>query len=241
MLKKEITYQNLINKIGKNIKQSKKNAYKTINRELIVNYWKTGKYIVEYEQDGNIKAEYGKKLLLQISKDLKLQYGKGFSKSNLFMMRLFYIKYPQLEEISTVLSWSHYYELLKINNDLERQFYEKQSINENWSIRELRRQKSSSLFLKLAQSKDKKAILDLKIPDVKHQDIGQMNMYLGYFAKEENEDNEPIGILLTREQDEIMIEYATYKLNSNLFVSEYQLYLPDIEELKQRVEIILNS
>jgi len=78
---------------------------------------------------------------------------------------------------------------------------------------------------------------------VKHHDIGQMNMYLGYFAKEENEtdDNPPIGILLTREKDEVMIEYAMYNVDSNLFVTKYQLYLPNREELKKRVENILNK
>lgn len=86
-------------------------------------------------------------------------------------------------------------------------------------------------------------LIDLKLPDVKHQDIGQMNMYLGYFAKEENEsnDNPPIGILLTREKDEVMIEYAMYNIDSNLFVSKYQLYLPNREELKRQIENILNK
>ena len=86
-------------------------------------------------------------------------------------------------------------------------------------------------------------LIDLKLPDVKHHDIGQMNMYLGYFAKEESEtdDNPPIGILLTREKDEVMIEYAMYNVDSNLFVTKYQLYLPNREELKKRVENILNK
>ncbi len=325
-------YTQLIENIGNTITNARENSYKAINKELIQSYWLIGKYIVEYEQAGNIKADYGANLLLQISKDLKIRYGKGFSKSNVFMMRLLYVKYPQNNLLSDRLSWSHYYELLKIDDDLERNFYEKQSIKENWSIRELRRQKETSLFLRLASNKDKDKILelakqgqiieksediiknnvlefldlpedhsyteteleqsiidnlqkfllelgkgfafvgrqyritlnnrhfhvdlvfyhiklkcyvliDLKLPDVKHHDIGQMNMYLGYFAKEENDttDNEPIGILLTREKDEVMIEYAMYKVDSNLFVSKYQLYLPNREELKRRIENILKK
>ncbi len=331
-LKQQNSYNQLIENIGIVITEARQKVHKAINSELIKSHWITGKYIVEYEQKGKIKAEYGKKLLLQISKDLKIRYGKGFSKSNVFMMRQFYIRYPTTDLLSDNLSWSHYYELLKIDDDLERNFYEKQSSNENWSIRELRRQKATSLFHRIAGAKDKKKILelskkgqvieksndiiktqvleflglpedhsyteseleqsiinnlqkfllelgkgfafvgrqyritlnnrhffvdlvfyhiklkcyvliDLKLPDVKHHDIGQMNMYLGYFAKEENEktDNAPIGILLTRENDEVMVEYAMYNLKSNLFVSKYQLYLPNREQLKRKVEEILNN
>ena len=87
--------------------------------------------------------------------------GKGFSRSNLIYMRLLYLKYPISEKPSHLLSWSHYVELLKIDNDLERSFYEKQTILENWSIPELKRQKKSSLFLRLASTKDKEGILKL--------------------------------------------------------------------------------
>lgn len=86
-------------------------------------------------------------------------------------------------------------------------------------------------------------LIDLKINEVKHYDIGQMNMYLGYFEKEENEDNDnpPIGIILTKEKDDIMVEYATYKLESQLFVSKYQLYLPEKEVLQKRVLELLHD
>ena len=84
-------------------------------------------------------------------------------------------------------------------------------------------------------------LLDLKIDKVKHQDIGQMNMYLGYFAKEEyfEGDNPPVGIILTRHKDELLVEFATYGMNSQLFVSKYQLYLPNVEELRAELEQIL--
>ena len=81
----------------------------------------------------------------------------------------------------------------------------------------------------------------MKINDLKHHDIGQMNMYLGYFAAEENTegDNPPIGIILTRNKDELLVEYATYQMNSQLFVQKYQLYLPDREELRRELELTL--
>lgn len=84
-------------------------------------------------------------------------------------------------------------------------------------------------------------LIDLKIDDLRPHDIGQMNMYLGYFANEENVagDNPPIGIVLTTDKDELLVEYATYQMNAQLFVAKYQLYLPDREELRQELEKIL--
>jgi predicted nuclease of restriction endonuclease-like (RecB) superfamily len=86
-------------------------------------------------------------------------------------------------------------------------------------------------------------LIDLKINEVKHQDIGQMNMYMGYFAEEENTegDNPPIGIILTRKKNELVVKYATYGMNSQLFVSKYQLYLPNEEELRLQLERILSE
>ena len=325
-------YKKLVDNIGRAYLKARDNAVKYVNAELVRAYWNIGSNIVEYEQKGNIKAEYGEKLILQLSKDLKLKYGKGFSKSNLVYMRLFYIKYPQIELVSDKLFWSHYFELLKLDDDLERGFYEQQAITENWTIRELIRQKNSALFHRLALSKDKEGILelakkgqvikdendiiktqilefldlpeqyqysesdleqaiidnlqkyllelgkgfafvgrqyritlnnkhyrvdlvfyhiilkcyvliDLKIGEVEHNDIGQMNMYLGYFAEEENreDDNEPIGIVLTKEKEDIMIKYARYGMSSKLFVSKYELYLPDKNKLKEKVQEILNK
>ncbi len=155
-------------------------------------------------------------------------------------------------------------ELLRIEDPLERSFYGNQAIREKWSIPELKLQKKCSLFLRIAAGKDKAAFLQLasegqivsepadllrdpyvfeflKINEVEHHDIGQMNMYLGYFAAEENSDgdNPPIGIILTRNKDELLVEYATYEMNSQLFVQKYQLYLPDREELRRELEFTL--
>lgn len=154
-------YKNLLEKISKNYLKAKQKAFKAINNELTLSNWRTGKYIVEYEQKGNIKAEYGKKLLDKLSKDLTARHGSGFSRSNIVYMRLFYIKYPNGVTPSHLLSWSHYYELLKVKDDLEREFYENQTILENWSVRDLRRQKKTGLFQRIALSKNKDEILEL--------------------------------------------------------------------------------
>ena len=154
-------YKKLVNRISKNYVKAKQRAFKAINDELTLLNWETGKYIVEFEQKGNIKADYGKRLLEKLSKDLITRHGTGFSRSNIVYMRLFYIKYPKGVTASHLLSWSHYYELLKIKDDIERAFYEKQTIIENWSIRDLRRQKKTGLFQRIALSKNKKEILEL--------------------------------------------------------------------------------
>jgi predicted nuclease of restriction endonuclease-like (RecB) superfamily len=247
-------------------------------------------------------------------------------------MRLFYIRFPICEKLSHKLSWSHYFELVKIDDELERSFYYQQNMLENWSVPELKRQKETGLFVRFALSKGKDEILelsrhgqliekpediikdvyvfeflkipephnysesdletrlldnlqtfllelgkgftfvgrqyrmmidnipfradlvfyhrilrcfviiDLKINKVKYDDIGQMNMYMGYFAKEENYegDNPPIGLILSREKNDLLVEYATYGMNSQLFVSKYQLYLPDKEELRNLISQQLN-
>ena len=132
-------YRNLLGKISDTYTQGKFRAHQAVNTHLIETYWQIGQYIVEFEQGGNIKAEYGKALLANLAKDLTLLHGKGFSRSNLVYMRLFYQRYPISQMPSHQLSWSHYVELLKLDNDLERGFYGKQAIVERWSVAELSR------------------------------------------------------------------------------------------------------
>lgn len=321
-------YSILINSIGKLLEKGRKEAYNSINTIIVKTYWNIGQQIVEYEQLGKEKAIYGSKLLEKLSKDLKFKYGKGFSRRNILDMRRFYLNYPIWQTVSAKLSWSHHIELLRIDNTLEKSFYEKQCINEHWSVRELSRQINSGLFQRLVFSKNKKEVLniskkginineakdiikdpyileflkipelekysekdfeqkiidnlqlfllelgkgftfvkrqhritlnnnhyyvdlvfynrilrcfvliDLKIGKVTHQDIGQMNMYLNYFKKEENskEDKEPIGIILSAKKDELLVEYALGGISNKLFVSKYQLYLPSKKELENKLK-----
>jgi predicted nuclease of restriction endonuclease-like (RecB) superfamily len=321
-------YQNLLEQISSTYANGRLRAVQAVNVHVAQTYWLVGKQIVEFEQGGKSKAEYGKALIANLARDLSLRHGRGFSRSNLIRFRQFYLAYPNSATLSHQLSWSHIVELLKIDDPLERGFYEQQTIHERWSVRELVRQKESALFLRLAASKDKAGILqlaaqgqiveepadllrepyvfeflkipepykvsetdletvlcdhlqqfllelgkgftfvgrqyrvtinnthykvdlvfyhrilrcfvliDLKINDVQHHDIGQMNMYMGYFANEENieGDNPPIGIILTKNKDELLVEYATYQMNSQLFVQKYQLYLPDREQLRHEME-----
>jgi len=117
------SYNLLLDNIGATLQQARANAFKAINSELVKANWEIGKHIVEFEQKGKLKAQYGSSLLISLAKDLKLKYGKGFSKSNIYLCRQFYLKYPKFQTVSGKLSWSHYAELLTISDDLGRSFY----------------------------------------------------------------------------------------------------------------------
>ena len=151
----------LIFNIEQTVTKAKEKLSTSVNNTITETYWQIGKYIVETEQDGKIKAAYGKKLLTTLSHELTLRLGKGYSRPNLNNMRKFYLKYPNCQMVSDKLSWSHICELIKLDDDLERSFYERQTVNENWSVRELQRQIDSALFLRLAVSRDKEGILSL--------------------------------------------------------------------------------
>jgi hypothetical protein len=131
-------YVKLVSQISDLWDEARNTAFQAVNTSLLFANWHTGEYIVEYEQRGNIKAEYGKQLLTNLSKDLTLRLGKGYSRSNLFNMRLFYLTYPKIQTVSGQLSWSHYLELLKCDNALEREFYMTQARQEHWRVRELK-------------------------------------------------------------------------------------------------------
>lgn len=326
-------YDELLSNIGYTLQRARQNAIRAINVELVKANWEIGKYIVEFEQHGNEKATYGSSLLTNLAKDLKNKYGKGFSKSNIYLCRLFYITFPKFQTLSGKLSWSHYAELITISDAYARSFYEKQSIKENWTFREMKRQIDSALFQRLALSKDKKGVLalaekgheltkpkdvirdqyifeflqlpkdkilkeralekklvdnlqkfllelgkgfsfvarqfkvtidnehnfidlvfyhrilkcfiliDLKTRKVKHQDIGQMNLYLNYFKEEENTegDNDPIGIIIAADKHNFLVKYATGGLSNKIFISKYQLYLPDQKVLEEKVKEIIDS
>lgn len=285
--------QVLVNEIADTVSNAKRELAEKVNSVMTETYWTIGKYIVEFEQDGNVKAEYGSRLLTKLSHQLTLRLGKGYSRPNLNNMRKFYLCYPNCQTVSDKLTWSHICELIKIDDELERSFYEKECYKEKWDVRTLRRQMDSALFLRLAASRDKEGVLalanegitynkpedivkdtytleflgipeqeryseedleqkiidnlqsfllelgkgftfvgrqypltinnihyhvdlvfyhrilkcfvliDLKKNSVQHADVGQMNMYMGYFAKEENmeDDNPPIGIILSHNKD----------------------------------------
>ena len=172
----------------------------------------------------------------RLSRDLTNRYGKGFSHSNVVYMRRLYLTYPKSQTPSDFLTWSHYVELLKIDDPLERSFYEKECETEHWGVRELKRQMKSMLFHRLALSTDKQEVLKLASE-------GQMNFYLNYYREEMNTegDTEPIGIILGAYQDKLVMHYALQNITNQVFVSRYQLYLPNREQLESEFRRFMRS
>lgn len=153
--KKDVIINDIYKQISDIITNNKNKMIYQINNTLIKNNFMIGKIIVENEQNGNIRAEYGKEILNKLSKKLTNKFGSGYSRSNLQNMRLFYDKYKNCQPLAGNLSWSHYCYLIYIEDDDERNFYEKECINSKWSKRELKRQIDSSLFQRLLLSDGK--------------------------------------------------------------------------------------
>ncbi|MBQ9311763.1 MAG: DUF1016 family protein [Bacteroidales bacterium] len=159
-----IVFDGLVKQIASLLDNARRQIAQQVNSQLVFTYWNIGKLIVEYEQNNNIRAEYGKQTIKQLAKQLTQLYGKGFSRSNLQSMRMLFLKYPICQTLSGKLSWSHYCELLTISDDNKRSFYEKESIDAGWSLRELKRQIDSSLFERLLLSQgntNKEKVLQL--------------------------------------------------------------------------------
>ena len=143
----------LVGEIRNILDTARRNIAREVNNELIISYWKIGEIIIRYEQNDSIRAEYGDQTLKQLSKTLTAEFGKGFSRSNLQNMRSFYMNYEKCQTLSGKLSWSHYCELLSIAEKDKRGFYEREAVNSNWSVRELKRQINTSLYERLLLSK----------------------------------------------------------------------------------------
>ncbi len=157
----EKSTQHLYEKIKDLLVQARSRALQAVNTEMVVCYWNIGRLIVEEEQQGKTRAEYGKQLIQELSPKLKGEFGKGFDKSNLWNMRAFFIAYPILDAVRRELSWTHYRIVLRVENPDARSFYENEAVNARWSTRELERQINSMLFERLALSKDKEGVREL--------------------------------------------------------------------------------
>jgi predicted nuclease of restriction endonuclease-like (RecB) superfamily len=156
------------------LQTAKENVVHAVNQTMVLTYFEIGRMIVEEEQNGSMRAEYGKQILRELSKALTNEFGRGFSVTNLKQMRQFYLIYtigqtpsdeleekPQKASAIFSLSWSHYLILMRISNVEERKFYEIETHKNNWSIRELQRQFNSDLYTRLALSRDKEKVKEL--------------------------------------------------------------------------------
>jgi predicted nuclease of restriction endonuclease-like (RecB) superfamily len=336
MENKNLINSGILKEIKSIITKARYNAFTAVNTQMLKAYLEIGRKIVEEEQKGAKRAEYGGKLIEFLSKGLEKEFGKGFGTTALKNMRIFYNTYknkisqPVTDEFYK-LSWTHYCELTKIRDETKRRYFEKYAISENLSVRDLKRQMYSLHYERLLMSKDKKALLtyeqkgnipskteelikdpyvlefldlddkkeyteeeletkildelqnfllelgqgfsfvarqkrftidndhfyidlllyniylkcyvviELKTGKFNHRDAGQINFYLNYVKHELNKkgDNEPIGIILCTEKDNVQIKYAVSGISNKLFVSKYKLYLPSKEELENEVRKLL--
>ena len=164
MKKREIENMEIVKNVIDLLENARKKVVTTVNQTMVLTYFEIGRMIVEEEQKGENRAEYGKKILKILSKKLTEKYKKGFSLTNLKQIRSFYLVYS--EKGQTVsdqfkLSWSHYVKLSRISNPDERKFYEIEAVKNNWSLRELERQFDSALYTRLSLSRDKDKVLEL--------------------------------------------------------------------------------
>ena len=136
-------------------------SFRSVNFAMVQAYWNIGRVIVEEEQRGKKRANYGKALLQEISNRLTVDYGEGFTATNLKYMRQFYTSFPIGHALRGELTWTHYRLLLKVDKPEAREFYMQEAVNSNWSTRELERQINSLLYERLALSKDKEGLLEL--------------------------------------------------------------------------------
>lgn len=153
----------LYNKVSDLLKTAQDKVLQTLNTTMVATYFEIGRMIVEEEQQGKERAKYGDQLISGLSNKLSSDFGKGYSLTNIKQMRSFYITYSKSQTLSDQfqLSWSHYLFLMRIDDENERSFYEIESLKNNWSLRELKRQFNSALFTRLALSRDKNQITQL--------------------------------------------------------------------------------
>ena len=359
---KEISkFPEFFNKIAAIIEQARKHVGRTADLTMCITYFEVGRIIVEQEQGGKARAEYGTNLLKDLSVFLTNLYGRGYSETNLRNARKFFQTYegqiqqlltaelktqkrqsltaissfltiseisPKAQFLSNIfkVSWTHYVVLMRIKNPEERSFYEQEAANQNWSVEELQRQYNSSLYERLALSRNKDEVLrlaqeghilekpadmlknpfvleflgleekeaysetdletaiasklqkfllelgkgflfearqkrftfeeenfwidlvfynrllqcyvliDLKTEKLKHQDLGQMQMYVNYFDRYVKTEHEKptVGILLCKEKKDSIVQ-LTLAEDTNIYASEYSLYLPDKTLLQQKL------
>ena len=151
-------YSDLIESISALIEQARGEVRYAVNQAMVQSYWQIGKVIVEHEQQGQERAEYGAQQLKQISVALTERFGKGFGVGNLRNMRQFYFSFPNHHALRSELSWTHYRALIRVENPGARDWYLKESINQSWSARALERQISKLYYERLLASKDKAVV-----------------------------------------------------------------------------------
>lgn len=154
-------FEPVYQRISTVLSEARGRVCQAVNAAMVAAYWEIGRTIVEAEQAGQARADYGRRLIESLAERLKTDFGKGFDRSNLWNMRGFYLAFPILDAVRRELSWTHYRSLLRVENTDARGFYAAEAVNARWSTRELDRQINSLLFERLALSRDKAGVLAL--------------------------------------------------------------------------------
>jgi len=149
----------LVTQLRDLLQKNRQKLQQNINTTMVHTYWQVGRLIVEQEQQGSERAAYGKQVLKQLSNVLTAEFGKGFDARNLRNMRSFYQTFPKWNAVRTNLSWTHYRSLIRIENDLARDWYLSEAISQNWSARALDRQISSLYYDRLLSSQNKPPVV----------------------------------------------------------------------------------
>lgn len=226
---------NLYNDIKLLVEESRNRVYIAVNTEMINLYWNIGKMIVEM-QHGNAKAKYGEYLIKELSIRLTNKFGKGFSIPNLKRMRQFYNCFPIGSTLLNQLTWSHYLELIKINDIDKRNFYMHECINSNWDVRELQRQRITLLYERLTTSKDKNKAFELSVVGHKlnePKDIIKDPFVLEFLDIKENTDylESDLEKNILNHLKEFLLELGkgfTYVGNQVRITLETEHYYPDL-------------
>ena len=231
--------QQFIRDVREIVSQARQQAYSAINSAMVEAYWKMGKRIVEEEQQGQARADYGKQLLKSLSKALTEEFGKGFSVGSLYYYRQFYLTFPEIFATPwRILTWSHYKRLMQVSDPEARAWYLKEAAEQMWSYRTLDRNIGSQYYHRLLLSQHKEAVVkEMKTSPITHQDVGQMDMYVRIYDERMRgtDDNPTIGIVLCSETDEDIARYSVLHDSNRLFASKYMLYMPTEEELRAEI------
>ena len=252
--------ETLVSDIRTIINNARTTAVRSVDFCRVQMYWQLGKRIFEEEQQGKERADYGSYLIKNLALRLEPEYGSGFGHRQLERARQFYREYPIASAVRSQLNWAQYRLLMQIPDPDKREYYELEAVNNAWTGRELKRQIDSLLYERLLMSNDKESVLavarkeripespteivkdpmvvELKTGELTHQDLGQLQMYVNYYDRTERVagENPTIGILLCTRKNDTMVRMALPEDNNTILASQYQLYLPTIEQLQAEVE-----
>ena len=207
------------------IENTRAKVWRAVNDGQVSANWEIGRAIVEEEQRGEERADYGKRLIDALAERLAAERGRGFSATNLKYMRLFYRAFPIRHAVRDELTWTHYRLIMTVENERARTYYILD--NENFYIDLVFYHRLARCFV----------LIDLKTGKLTHQDLGQMQMYVHYYQREMMADGENplIGLVLCADKSEAVVKYTLPENNTQIFASRYRLHLPTEEELTRKI------